>query len=251
MALHIARLGDGEDKVLAHINSDEAAELAAKYGGSVNDETGLPQFGQDKMKSNYLKSFLASFPTWNGIKALVHNPHKSIASHLTGKFQKQIGPYALATIPYVGPYLTAAAKAAYKGHDDRHKPGKQFQQAALNGVEGYFGGSSISSSLYGAGGGSAGYAKYLKYAPALGKLISASNSAQSGGSSGMSAGQVKAAAAQVHQGILDDYKQHQDEDRMQSEIDYLSRLVASITGGGGGGQQAPTASQIQQTEVQS
>jgi hypothetical protein len=37
--------GEGEDKILAHINAKEAALLARIAGGNVNPKTGLPQFG--------------------------------------------------------------------------------------------------------------------------------------------------------------------------------------------------------------
>jgi hypothetical protein len=37
--------GEDEDKILAHINPEEAAFLAKHFGGDINPETGLPQFG--------------------------------------------------------------------------------------------------------------------------------------------------------------------------------------------------------------
>lgn len=37
--------GTGRDKILAHINPEEALELAQNHGGTLNPVTGLPQFG--------------------------------------------------------------------------------------------------------------------------------------------------------------------------------------------------------------
>lgn len=45
LARDLARLGDGKDKVLAHLDPDKAVLLAKLSGGSVNKITGLPQFG--------------------------------------------------------------------------------------------------------------------------------------------------------------------------------------------------------------
>lgn len=45
LARDLARLGDGKDKVLAHLDPHKAALLAKLSGGSVNRITGLPQFG--------------------------------------------------------------------------------------------------------------------------------------------------------------------------------------------------------------
>jgi hypothetical protein len=41
----IAEKGERRDNILAFVPRKAAAELAAKYGGDVNKETGLPQFG--------------------------------------------------------------------------------------------------------------------------------------------------------------------------------------------------------------
>lgn len=55
---------EGEDKVLAHINPNEAEELSYSQGQSFNDETGLPQFGgfsnlfRKARKSKFLRKAL-------------------------------------------------------------------------------------------------------------------------------------------------------------------------------------------------
>jgi hypothetical protein len=45
MAEMIRRQGEEGDKILAHINPQEATELAENYGYDINPMTGLPQFG--------------------------------------------------------------------------------------------------------------------------------------------------------------------------------------------------------------
>ncbi|HVX00733.1 MAG TPA: hypothetical protein VHA52_09920 [Candidatus Babeliaceae bacterium] len=45
MAQYLQEMGEGDDKVLAHINPEEARELQQKYGGNINPYTGLPQYG--------------------------------------------------------------------------------------------------------------------------------------------------------------------------------------------------------------
>jgi len=45
MAHMMSQLGQGEDKILAHINPEEADFLAKTSGGTINPYTGLPQFG--------------------------------------------------------------------------------------------------------------------------------------------------------------------------------------------------------------
>jgi hypothetical protein len=45
MAEQLQRRGTGGDDILAHINPAEAMQLARQYGGSMNPQTGLPEFG--------------------------------------------------------------------------------------------------------------------------------------------------------------------------------------------------------------
>lgn len=45
LAKSLARMGDGKDKILVHLDAPKAALLARLSGGSVNKVTGLPQFG--------------------------------------------------------------------------------------------------------------------------------------------------------------------------------------------------------------
>lgn len=45
IAEFLRNMGQGSDKVLAHINPEEAMELEGKYGGDINPHTGLPQYG--------------------------------------------------------------------------------------------------------------------------------------------------------------------------------------------------------------
>lgn len=47
MAQIMSQMGEGDDKILAHINPEEAAFLSKNSlgGGSINPQTGLPQFG--------------------------------------------------------------------------------------------------------------------------------------------------------------------------------------------------------------
>lgn len=56
LAQLIQQYGEGEDTILAHINRDEARELAEKYGHDINSMTGLPQFGfLKKVKKTFKK----------------------------------------------------------------------------------------------------------------------------------------------------------------------------------------------------
>lgn len=48
----VRRAGQRGDKILAHINTHEANELAKKYGFDINPKTGLPQFGLKKLFKN-------------------------------------------------------------------------------------------------------------------------------------------------------------------------------------------------------
>jgi hypothetical protein len=45
-AEEIRKAGRGRDKILAHINPEEARELSVMHGGDINRKTGLPQFGK-------------------------------------------------------------------------------------------------------------------------------------------------------------------------------------------------------------
>jgi hypothetical protein len=45
MAERLRRHGEGEDKILAHINPEEAQFLGQNFGGDINPRTGLPQYG--------------------------------------------------------------------------------------------------------------------------------------------------------------------------------------------------------------
>lgn len=45
MANRLRQRGEGGDKILAHINPQEAQFLQQHFGGDINPETGLPQFG--------------------------------------------------------------------------------------------------------------------------------------------------------------------------------------------------------------
>lgn len=48
LAEYIREEGDDDDTILAHINPEEADELAYNYGMDINPHTGLPQFGKIK-----------------------------------------------------------------------------------------------------------------------------------------------------------------------------------------------------------
>lgn len=56
LAEMIRQQGEGEDKILAHINPREAHILSLMSGGSINPKTGLPQFGLFDNPKKWLKS---------------------------------------------------------------------------------------------------------------------------------------------------------------------------------------------------
>lgn len=61
--------GEGEDKILAHINPEEAYELNMKHGSSgINPITGLPQFGGKRKMFRKILNIVA--PVTGGRKAL-------------------------------------------------------------------------------------------------------------------------------------------------------------------------------------
>ncbi len=56
LAQVIRRKGQGHDKVLAHINPEEARFLERTQGGSINPHTGLPQYGLFSNPKKWFKS---------------------------------------------------------------------------------------------------------------------------------------------------------------------------------------------------
>lgn len=109
-ARDIAKLGHGNDQVLAHINKDEAAMLSQLFGHSINKHTGLPQFGwlQD-WSSDFSLKHLNPIETFS-------DPHKALTQWATKGFQRTVGPIAAKFIPVVGPYLSAAG-SAWNAHE--------------------------------------------------------------------------------------------------------------------------------------
>jgi hypothetical protein len=57
MAHMLSQYGQGDDKILAHINPEEARYLAQTRGGDINPYTGLPQFGFWNRLENAVKRF--------------------------------------------------------------------------------------------------------------------------------------------------------------------------------------------------
>lgn len=103
-AREIAKLGEGSDRILAHINAEEAALLARLSGGHVNPKTGLPSFGwlQD-WGSDFSMKHLNPFIEFR-------DPHKSLQQHLTKGMQSTVGPIALDFVPVVGGALSAGER---------------------------------------------------------------------------------------------------------------------------------------------
>lgn len=58
LAGYLSTLGVGDDKILAHINPNEAALLQQRFGGDINPETGLPQYGLFKGLGKVFKKAL-------------------------------------------------------------------------------------------------------------------------------------------------------------------------------------------------
>lgn len=96
--------GEGNDKILAHINPEEAEMLAQTSGGDINPITGLPQFG------------------------LFDNPGKWLKSNLGGGAGAIIGNMIMPGVGgIIGGALGGAAGSAIRGRKD-------YSQAGLRGA---------------------------------------------------------------------------------------------------------------------
>lgn len=199
VAKQLAAHGHGQDKILAHINPQEAALLAKMFGGTTNPHTGLPQFGwlQD-WGSDFSMKHLNPFIEFR-------DPHKSFQQHLTKGMQSTVGPIALDFVPVVGGALSAGERA-WLTHESKNPASSNYKapsnsagaevaqgvatQAAVNGITGSSSGSSS------AGMGMLG---------GLGSLFGGGSSSSSGGSA-----QTAALQQQVQQ-LKQEIQQHYDQ----------------------------------------
>ena len=126
-ARHLQAQGRNGDTILAHINPQEAAMLKAMGGsGTINPNTGLPEFGFNlgKMVSGAIKS--------------VVNTAKDIVSSPLGQI---VGTIALATV--LGPAgigLSMPVAAGLAGAGTSLLAGGDLKSALVSGALGYFGG---------------------------------------------------------------------------------------------------------------
>lgn len=93
---NIRRKGHGSDKILAHINEDEANELAQHHGYNINPYTGLPQFGLDKE----LKKLFGKKQTDE--QGNVHRTGLRRAFHGLHGIEKSVRPVAKVALPILG-----------------------------------------------------------------------------------------------------------------------------------------------------
>lgn len=134
LAQLIQQQGQGEDTVLAHINREEAALLAKKYGYDVNPMTGLPQFGWFKK----IKGFVQKTTPLGGKKFIKQQKKMFVkAAPIAGGIIGGIygGP--------AGAAGGAALGAGLAGVVDKQKGKTIAKRAAVAGVMGYLGAKAI------------------------------------------------------------------------------------------------------------
>lgn len=119
-AKKVASLGDGNDKILAHINPEEAMMLSKMFGHDINQHTGLPQFGNvfrkaEKSVRKVVKKVAKSAE--KTVKEVIRHPLKNGLPFLV-----QMGAN-LAGIPSMFGTLGAGAAGAFSRGDGNRFPG--------------------------------------------------------------------------------------------------------------------------------
>ena len=100
LAQQLQSQGRGSDTILAHINPAEAAMLEAAGGaGTLNPETGLPEYG-----------WLGDL--WNGVKKVWNNTVKPLVKKLAPVIIPAVSIFFPAAIPAIGAFLGATGTAA-------------------------------------------------------------------------------------------------------------------------------------------
>lgn len=144
LAQHLAAHGEGEDKILAHINPEEAQHLAEYFGYDINPHTGLPQFGFFKKIKKAVKKVAKPIKD-------VATGHLGAAVRDTGNLAQSAAPLA-SLLPGLGPVASGLL-----GAGGSLLSGDSLKQALGSGLNGALGGLAIGglgalgSNLLGAG----------------------------------------------------------------------------------------------------
>lgn len=141
-ARQVAGKGRGQDTMLAHITPHEAAILRSHGGmGTINPQTGLPEYGLFKFIGDALKG------VGNAVKSVVKGVGNAIKTVLKSPIGKILGTVALATFLGPGAFgitglnlgLGTAATMGLASAGTTLLAGGSLKQALISGATAYFG----------------------------------------------------------------------------------------------------------------
>ncbi len=198
----LRKQGDGRDQILAHINPEEAMELAQRHGGDINQRTGLPQFGWwERM--------------WDGIFEGGHKVVDKVGLPVSNFLGKTLATAAGTMLggPLGGVLGGTLAGGALEGHQENPNYGRGLLGGAMHGGLQAFGGPMLGRALGVSAGGTAGTLMGMS-APKLGML---------GSSLGLGLGASNAAGAAAGRSAA------------YSRLANVGKAAGAPAAGGGGG----------------